>query len=100
MKLQIGVNIPEDKMVMVMNKTNKLEFNLRIAEAFLGKAIDDITLVHEHLYYIRTGNNKFDREKDTISEGIKYHVLEITKLYKGLYKNIDKWCDNDTGMED
>lgn len=82
-----------------MNKTNKLEYNLRIAEAFLSKAIDDITLVHEHLYYIRTGNNKFDREKDAISEGIKYHAGEIYKLSKDIYKNIDKWCSDDGGLK-
>jgi|LDZT01.1.fsa_nt_gi hypothetical protein len=73
-------------------KVDKLEINLYIASFSMSRSIDDIFLVWEHLKYIRTGNDKHDREKDALAESIKYHADKLNEAKNALRASIPEWC--------
>jgi len=77
-------------------KAKNLEFNLRLSGAFLDKAIDDIALVYEHLYFLKLENPNYDMEIDFLADEIKHHasILKIKK--RELFDNIDRWCEDET----
>lgn len=70
-----------------------LKLNLSIANYELGKSIDNITLVWEHLEYIKLNDKYCEIEKGEIVVELGYYKDKLRMITNKIKNNIEKWSE-------